>query len=72
MTDILAELRYAAARKWIGDQSAQRAGLFARAADEIEYLRANLELQQRSYEREIVLEVEAERERLLTAIKTQT
>lgn len=37
--DILADLQAAAARKWRGDPAAQRAGLFARAAAEIERLR---------------------------------
>lgn len=40
--DVLSELREAAARKWQGDPEAQRAGLFARAADELERLRADL------------------------------
>lgn len=37
--DVLDELHEAAARKWQGDPAAQRAGLFARAAAEIERLR---------------------------------
>ena len=37
--DVLDELREAAARKWRGDPAAQRAGLFARAADEVQHLR---------------------------------
>jgi hypothetical protein len=37
--DVLDELRAAAARKWQGDPAAQRAGLFARAADEVQHLR---------------------------------
>lgn len=45
--DVLTDLREAAARKWQGDPEAQRAGLFARAADEVERLRAeNAELRQ--------------------------
>lgn len=40
--DVLSELREAAARKWQGDPEAQRAGLFARAAAEVERLRADL------------------------------
>lgn len=40
--DVLDELRTAAARKWNGDPAAQRAGLFARAAAEVEDLRRNL------------------------------
>lgn len=38
--DVLDELREAAARKWQGDPAAQRAGLFARAAAEIDRLRS--------------------------------
>ena len=38
---VLAELKSAAARKWQGDPAAQRAGLFARAAAEIERLTAD-------------------------------
>lgn len=38
--DVLGELREAAARKWQGDPAAQRAGLFARAAAEIDRLRS--------------------------------
>ena len=41
--DVLAELRAAAARKWAGDPAAQRAGLFSRAAAEIEDLRRDLD-----------------------------
>ena len=41
--DVLDELRAAAARKWQGDPAAQRAGLFARAAAEVEELRRDLE-----------------------------
>lgn len=41
--DVLAELRAAAARKWSGDPAAQRAGLFSRAAAEIENLRSDLD-----------------------------
>lgn len=40
--DVLDELRDAAARKWHGDPAAQRAGLFARAADEVLRLRVTL------------------------------
>lgn len=40
--DVLDELRDAAARKWKGDPAAQRAGLFARAAAEVEDLRRDL------------------------------
>lgn len=40
--DVLAELRAAASRKWQGDPAAQRAGLFARAAAEVEELRRDL------------------------------
>ena len=35
---VLAELKSVAARKWQGDPAAQRSGLFARAAAEIERL----------------------------------
>lgn len=42
MTDILADLEQAAARKWAGDPDAQRAGLFARAAVEVRRLRARV------------------------------
>jgi len=41
--DVLDELRAAAARKWAGDPAAQRAGLFSRAAAEIEDLRRDLD-----------------------------
>lgn len=40
--DVLDELREAAARKWQGDPAAQRAWLFARAADEVDELRRKL------------------------------
>jgi hypothetical protein len=40
MTDILAELESAAAKKWRGDPDCQQAGLFARAAAELRALRA--------------------------------
>jgi acyl-CoA reductase-like NAD-dependent aldehyde dehydrogenase len=40
--DVLDELREAAGRKWQGDPAAQRAGLFARAATEVEELRRDL------------------------------
>ena len=40
--DVLEELQRAAARKWTGDPNAQRAGLFARAAAEVEELRRDL------------------------------
>ena len=40
--DILDELKRAAARKWAGNPQAQRAGLLARAAAEIEDLRRDL------------------------------
>lgn len=40
---VLADLRTAAARKWQGNQAAQQAGLFARAAAEIERLRTVLD-----------------------------
>jgi len=43
MTDVLDELREAAARKWAGDPAAQRAGLFARAAEEVDALRKDAE-----------------------------
>lgn len=42
MGDILEELQAAAARKWQGDPAAQQAGLFSRAAAEIETLRARV------------------------------
>lgn len=38
--DVLADLQRAASRKWQGNQACQQAGLFARAAAEIERLRA--------------------------------
>ena len=38
----MADLQRAAARKWQGDPACQQAGLFARAATEIERLRAAL------------------------------
>ena len=38
---VLADLKSVAARKWQGDPAAQRAGLFARAAAEIERLTAD-------------------------------
>lgn len=41
-SDVLADLNEAAARKWTGNVAAQRAGLFARAAAEIEDLRRDL------------------------------
>lgn len=41
--DVLDELRDAAERKWQGNPDAQRAGLFARGADEIERLRVALD-----------------------------
>lgn len=40
--NVLADLKEAAARKWAGCVAAQRAGLFARAATEIEDLRRDL------------------------------
>ena len=40
--DVLDELRAAAERKWQGAPAAQRAGLFARAAAEVEALRRDL------------------------------
>ncbi len=40
--DVLADLRAAASRKWTGNPAAQAAGLFARAAAEIEDLRRDL------------------------------
>lgn len=40
--DVLSELRQAAARKWQGDPAAQQAGLFARAAAEVERLKSAL------------------------------
>lgn len=41
--DVLDDLNAAAAAKWRGNPSAQRAGLFARAADEVSRLRAALD-----------------------------
>ncbi|MFN8993292.1 MAG: hypothetical protein ACK5X3_06470 [Pseudomonadota bacterium] len=41
--DVLDELRAAGTRKWAGDPAAQRAGLFSRAANEIEDLRRDLD-----------------------------
>lgn len=49
MNDILDDLKSAAARKWHGDPACQQAGLFARAAAEIEMLRSVL----RECEREL-------------------
>jgi hypothetical protein len=40
--DVLKDLQRAASRKWRGDPACQQAGLFARAAAEIERLRAAL------------------------------
>jgi len=41
--DIVKRLRKAAARKWQGNEPAQRHGMFAQAADEIERLRVEVE-----------------------------
>ena len=40
MTDIIDDLKVAAAAKWKGNPAAQQAGLFPRAVAEIERLRA--------------------------------
>lgn len=55
--DILQELGAAAARKWTGDSSAQRAGLFARAAAEIKAARDDANMQRALRQRHIVLQV---------------
>ena len=56
--DVLVALRAAAARKWQGNPAAQRAGLFARAADEIERLYANIVAErERSAKMRVALEL---------------
>jgi hypothetical protein len=47
--DVLDDLKRAAAAKWRGDPAAQQWGLFARAAAEIETLRAALEAAHRMW-----------------------
>jgi hypothetical protein len=70
MTDITTRLRGYNPPDRTTDSQRQIAVDIYEAADEIERLRANLALQQRSYEREIELEVAEERERLIAELRT--